>query len=85
MGLRKPKEVRERTRAERRAAMLPTQELLDWADQSLYTMAKYLSQYRAAPDETVLLQEALIGAEALQAVLAEVSRRTLTTSGSMRF
>ena len=63
----------------RRARMIPTPDLLDWAENALYTAHRNLSAYRARPDSPTAPQnfaEARQSVAALSAVLAELESRT---------
>lgn len=62
------------TTAEKRAALLPTHELVDWADTSLYHIGRSISEYRKEPDPA-MLAEARLGAETLVVLLQEIERR----------
>jgi len=58
-----------------RVAKIPTAELEQWIDQSLYEIGRCMTLYSKQRD-TTFLQEALLGAEALHAVVDELTRRT---------
>ena len=51
-------------------------ELEQWIDQSLYEIGRCMSTYNKQRDST-FLKEALLGAEALHAVIDELARRTI--------
>ena len=62
----------------RRAKMIPTPDLLDWAENALYTAHRNLSAYRGrpeAPDAPMYFSEAKQSTEALLAVLRELESR----------
>ena len=62
----------------RRAKMIPTPDLLDWAENALYTAHRNLSSYRArpeAPDAPMYFSEAKQSTAALLAVLRELESR----------
>ena len=58
----------------KRVAKIPTGELEQWADQSLYELGRCLSAYSKHRDQAYLT-EALTGAEALHAVVNELHTR----------
>lgn len=60
----------------KRVSKIPTSELDMWASQSLYELGRCLSAYEKNR-ESVYLQEALTGAEALHAVIDELHNRTV--------
>jgi hypothetical protein len=60
----------------RRISKIPTGELSSWADQSLTELNKCLSGYQRT-QEDIYLQDALIGAEALHALVNEIYNRTV--------
>jgi len=59
----------------KRVAKIPTMELEQWAEQATYEVGRCMSSY-AKQRETVFLEEALLGAEALHAVVNELKVRT---------
>jgi len=59
----------------KRVAKIPTMELEQWAEQSIYEIGRCMSAY-AKQRESVFLEEALLGAEALHAVVNELKTRT---------
>jgi hypothetical protein len=59
-----------------RVAKIPTMELEQWIDQSLYEIGRCMTTYNKQRDST-FLKEALVGAEALHAVIDELARRTI--------
>jgi hypothetical protein len=59
-----------------RVSKIPTAELEQWIDQSLYEIGRCMSLY-GKQRETTFLKEALLGAEALHAVVDELARRTI--------
>ena len=66
---------RELSRAQKRAAKTSTSDLQDWADLASYSISRLLSDYRRHPDSPAILDEALIGAEAITAAIEELRRR----------
>lgn len=62
----------------RRVARIPTGELEQWVDQATYEVGRCLSNYRKS-GEQVYLDEALLGAEALHAVVDELNNRMTRT------
>jgi len=58
----------------KRVAKIPTAELEMWIDQSLYEIGRCMSTY-AKSRELVYLNEALLGAEALHAVVDQLQKR----------
>ena len=78
--LRKRRPLKEELpeRIVRRAKMIPTPDLLGWAENALYTAHRQLSAYRARPDapEAALhFAETRQSTEALLAVLRELESR----------
>jgi hypothetical protein len=59
----------------KRVAKIPTMELEQWAEQATYEVGRCMSAY-AKQRESVFLEEALLGAEALHAVVNELKSRT---------
>lgn len=75
---RKPLKQELPEKVARRAKMIPTPDLLDWAENALYTAHRNLSSYRArpdAPDSPMYFSEAKQSTEALLAVLRELESR----------
>ena len=66
---------REITKAERRVARMSTQELPGWAESALVDTGRSLGAWRNH-GEAVNLEDAIVGAEALSAILRELQRRT---------
>jgi hypothetical protein len=58
-----------------RVARIPTSELELWIDQSIYEVGRCMSSYQKSR-EKVYLEEALLGAEALHAVIDELKNRS---------
>jgi hypothetical protein len=58
----------------KRVSKIPSGELLIWSDQILYELSRCLSVYEKNRDQ-VYLDEALTGAEAIQAVVDELHKR----------
>jgi len=58
-----------------RVSKIPTAELEQWVDQSLYEIGRCMTAY-SKQREPMFLNEALLGAEALHAVVDELNRRT---------
>ena len=58
-----------------RVSKIPTAELEQWIDQSLYEIGRCMTAY-SKQREPMFLDEALLGAEALHAVVDELKRRT---------
>ena len=58
----------------KRVSKIPTTELEMWIDQSLYEVGRCISSYSKSRDK-LYLEEALQGAEALNAVVDELHRR----------
>jgi hypothetical protein len=58
----------------KRVSRIPTSELEQWADQSLYELGRCLSSYGKSRED-FYLNEARIGAEALHAVVEELHSR----------
>lgn len=62
----------------KRVSKIPTGELTQWADQSLYDIGRLISAYERSK-EKVYLDEMAMGAEALHAVVHELNRRMTST------
>jgi len=60
----------------KRVAKIPTTELEMWIDQSIYEVGRCMSNYGKSR-EKVYLDEALLGAEALHAVVDELKNRSV--------
>lgn len=60
----------------RRVSKIPTADLANWADQALYEVGRCLSLYEKHR-EKIYLDEALMGAEAVNAVISELHKRTV--------
>lgn len=58
-----------------RVAMLHTPDLVQWADQAIYTTGRSLTSHIREPSAD-LLAEALTGARVLLAITEEIARRT---------
>jgi hypothetical protein len=58
----------------KRVSRIPTSELEIWIDQSIYEVGRCMSLY-AKSRENGYLEEALLGSEALHAVVDELKRR----------
>jgi len=66
----------EQTKLEKRVASLETRDLVKWVDQTLFTIGKnVVSWERTLQPE--MLSEAELGAEALQAVIKELVKRSV--------
>lgn len=63
-------------RLARRVARIPTADLALWAEQSLNEINRCLSRYQST-QERLFLDEALNGAEALNAVVSELHKRCI--------
>ena len=75
---RKPLKQELPEKVARRAKMIPTPDLLDWAENALYTAHRNLSSYRSrpeGPDSPMYFSEARQSTEALLAVLRELESR----------
>lgn len=59
----------------KRVAKLETPEIEGWIDQSIYAIGRVLSSYQKTRD-TTYLDELLLDAEALHAIVDELSKRT---------
>ena len=59
-----------------RVSRIPTGDLEAWADQALFDIGRCLTQY-AKHREAIHLEEALVGAEALHAVVDDMVERRL--------
>lgn len=58
----------------KRVKKIPTGELSFWVDQAMYDLGRCISQYEKTREEAYL-KEALLGAEAIHAVIDELNNR----------
>lgn len=58
-----------------RVAVLPTPDLVQWADQAIYTTGRSLTSHMRE-NSADMLNEALTGAQVLLAITEEIGRRT---------
>jgi hypothetical protein len=58
----------------KRVGLLPSSDLVDWADQAIYSTGRSLTAYlrERSPE---LLKEAHVGAEVILAIVEEIQRR----------
>lgn len=70
----KKSETPKQTKIEKRVASLSNHDLVDWSEHSLYTIGRYLTEYIKSGDAAVL-DECILGAEAMLAVMRELKRR----------
>jgi len=68
------KQQREKTKIEKRIESLPTAELVPWADQSLYTIGRYLATWQRT-NEAAYLEEARIAADVVSAIVNSLAQR----------
>lgn len=73
--IREPQQPREPTKAEKRAASLPTYELVSWADQCCSDVGRLLLDWSRDAARGELLAEARLGADALVVLVEELQRR----------
>lgn len=59
----------------KRVSRLGTTEMEGWVDQSIYELGRCLSMYQKTRDD-IYLDEALIGAEAIHAIVDTLRKRT---------
>jgi hypothetical protein len=59
----------------KRVKKIPTGELTMWVDQAMLDLGRCLSQYERDRENKVFLEEALVGAEAIHAVVDELHAR----------
>jgi hypothetical protein len=71
---RKPLEKPFPEKLARRVTRIPTADLASWAEQSLNEISRCVSKYQST-QEQLYLDEALKGAEALNAVISELHKR----------
>jgi hypothetical protein len=72
--LRKKQDGPTQTRIEKRVASLPTSDLVEWTETSMFTIGKYLNEWTKSKDP-VALEEVLLGAEAFYAIAKELKKR----------
>ena len=60
----------------KRVSKIPTAELENWIEQATYEVGRCMSMYNKSHRDVTFLEEALIGAEALHAVVYELKKRT---------
>jgi len=70
----------EKTQVEKRVANLPTEDLTKWAEQALYGIGRNMSDW-VKSSETLYIEEAKLGAEALLAVMSELKNRSESPRG----
>lgn len=58
----------------RRVGMLPSSDLVDWADQAIYSTGRSLTSYLKDRSKDTLA-EAHVGAEVILAIVEEIQRR----------
>lgn len=63
----------------RRVSKLPTGDLEAYIDQSLYEISRNMSAYERGKD-LAILEEALLGAEVVHAIVAEIYKRRTSTN-----
>jgi len=63
----------------KRVTKIPTGELANWTDQAIYELGRSLSAYEKSRD-TIYLEEALLGVEALHAVVNEYHSRMIVNN-----
>ena len=63
----------------KRVKKIPTGELVIWTDQAMYDLGRCLNQYEKSKNST-FLDEALLGAEAIHAVVDELHTRMTKVS-----
>jgi hypothetical protein len=61
----------------KRVSKIPTGELILWIDQSLFDLGRCVNQYEKSREQ-LYLNEALLGAEAVHAVVNELHTRMTT-------
>lgn len=59
----------------KRVSKIGTSEMEGWIDQSIYEVGRLLSMYQRSRDP-IYLNELLLGAEALHAIVDELNKRT---------
>jgi hypothetical protein len=59
----------------KRVKKIPTGELTMWVDQAMLDLGRCLSQYERDRENKTFLEEALVGAEAIHAVVDELHTR----------
>jgi len=64
------------TKVQKRVSSLPTQELLTWADQVLYSIGKNLAGWQRSQNPQTL-EEARLGAEVIQAITETLTERSI--------
>jgi hypothetical protein len=58
----------------KRVQMLPSSDLVDWADQAIYSTGRCLTAYQRDRSKD-MLAEAHVGAEVILAIVEEIQRR----------
>ena len=72
---RRNRNERVKSRIEKRASRLPTDELLGWSENAVYSTSRNLSAWQRDP-QAAYLEEARLGAEALMAIIKTIHERT---------
>ena len=62
-------------RVAKRVKQIPTGELTMWVDQAMFDLGRNLNNYEKNRDNKTALEEALLGAEAIHAVVDELHNR----------
>lgn len=75
MNFKKIKQEREKTKVEKRIAVLPVSELLPWSEQAIYSLGRNLSSWQKTQDK-FYLDEAKVAAEVVHAITEELYKRT---------
>lgn len=66
---------RPKSKVEKRAAALPTSELIGWSESAVYSVGRNLSYWQRDPNK-FYLEEAKLSAEALLAIVNTLEERT---------
>ena len=75
INFKEKKKERQKSKVEKRVAMLSTSELLPWSEQAIYSLGRNLSSWQSSRDK-FYLEEARIAAEVLHVITEELSKRT---------
>ena len=63
------------TQVEKRVAKISTPDLIQWMEQSMYTIGKLITGWQKNPNSSAYIDEILLGTEAFHAIAKELKRR----------
>lgn len=75
ISFKQHKQERQKSKVEKRVAMLSTSELLPWSEQAIYSLGRNLSAWQKS-QEHFYIEEARVAAEVVHVITEELARRT---------